>query len=116
MKPVILKNQGAGEFGSFAAVPKPIGDPVTHVRTAVGAVPDTEGVKLGIWEATPGRWERVIVQSEFSYFISGHCFFTPAGSTEAIEIQAGDSVYFPENSLGVWDIVEPTKKAFAILR
>jgi uncharacterized protein len=115
MKPVVLRNQGADAFSSFMQVPKPIGEPVTNVRTAVAPVPESEAVKMGVWEATPGRWHRVIVKREYSYFIEGHCFFTPHGSTEAIEIRAGDSVYFPENSLGIWYIVEPTKKVFLIM-
>jgi len=115
MKPVVLKNQGNGAFTAFSPVPRPIGEPVTNVRTAVGSVPQTEGIKMGIWEATQGTWHRTVTKSEFSYFISGHCFFTPAGTDEAIEIEAGDSVWFPENSLGVWDIREPTKKAFVII-
>jgi uncharacterized cupin superfamily protein len=92
MKPVILKNQGDRAFAPFSPVPRPIGEPITNVRTAVGSVPQEEGVRMGIWEATQGKWNRVITKSEFSYFIAGHCLFTPQGSDEAIEIQAGDSV------------------------
>ncbi|CAG9267693.1 hypothetical protein PUN4_550011 [Paraburkholderia unamae] len=69
---------------------------------------------MGIWEATPGKWHRTITSCEFSYFIEGHCFFTPEGG-ESIELRGGDSVWFPKNSIGVWDIVEPTKKAFVVI-
>jgi uncharacterized protein len=114
MKPVVLRNLGDGAFSPFSPVPRPIGALITEVRTASGNVPDSENVKMGIWEATPGKWHRVITRREFSFFISGHCRFTPEGSDESIEINAGDSVYFAENSLGIWDIIEPIRKAFII--
>ncbi|KXU96855.1 hypothetical protein CR51_22230 [Caballeronia megalochromosomata] len=115
MKPVILKNQGRGAFAAYSPVPRPIGEPVTNVRTAIGLVPVTDGIKMGIWEATPGTWHRVITKREFSYFFEGRCTFTPEATGETIEIEAGDSVWLPENSLGVWDIIELTKKAFVII-
>ncbi|MGY9058689.1 MAG: cupin domain-containing protein, partial [Candidatus Puniceispirillales bacterium] len=37
--------------------------------------------------------------------------FTPDDG-EPINIEAGDVVYFPANSTGVWEIIETTRKSY----
>lgn len=54
-----------------------------------------------------------MVQAEFCLFLSGECSFTPDGG-ETIEIRAGDAVYFPANSMGIWDIRAVSRKIFFI--
>jgi uncharacterized cupin superfamily protein len=111
MKPIILKSPDSSAFSAFVAVPEPLGETVTQTRSVRAALPETANADMGLWEATPGSWHRQIAKQEFAYFLAGHCFFTPSGG-EPIEIREGDSVYFPENTFGVWDIRETVKKAY----
>jgi uncharacterized cupin superfamily protein len=71
-------------------------------------------VETGIWECTPGRWRRQIVEQEFCHFISGRGTFTPDGG-EPIAFQAGDAFLLPQNSLGIWDIQETVRKTYVII-
>ena len=47
-------------------------------------------------------------------FLSGRAIFTPEKG-EAVTLGAGDVAHFPENSRGVWEIVETSRKIFMIL-
>lgn len=69
---------------------------------------------MGIWECSPGRWQRTIMQEEFAHFISGSARFIPAEG-EPIDVRAGDTIWFPANSCGVWDISENVRKVYVII-
>lgn len=88
----------------------PIGDIVSLIRSRAVAV--NKG-RMGIWTSSPGRWHRQIREAEFCIFLEGQCTFLP-NNGDPIEITAGDVLYFPENSLGIWDITTDCRKAFCI--
>jgi uncharacterized cupin superfamily protein len=94
-------------------VPVPIGNPIPEVRTSVAALNSTARTRGGIWECSPGKFQRQVAQAEFCHFLEGECTFTPEGG-ETIEIGAGDVVFFPPNSKGVWDIRKPSRKVFIV--
>ena len=97
--------------GAFP-VAVPLGTPVAV--TSVTCVERTDGVETGIWECTPGRWRRQIVQQEFCHFIKGRCTFTPDGG-EALIIEVGDALMLPANSTGIWDIQETVRKTYVLI-
>ncbi|WP_212631217.1 cupin domain-containing protein [Pseudomonas sp. KB-10] len=90
----------------------PLGEPVAVASTT--SVERSDGVETGVWECTPGRWRRQIVQQEFCHFVAGRCTFTPDGG-EAIEIRAGDALMMPANTLGIWDIQETVRKSYVLI-
>ncbi|MFZ0154578.1 cupin domain-containing protein [Pseudomonas sp.] len=90
----------------------PLGEPVSIA--SVTAVERSDGVETGIWECTPGRWRRQIVQQEFCHFIKGRCTFTPDGG-ETLTIEAGDAIMLPANSTGIWDIQETVRKTYVLI-
>ena len=51
------------------------------------------------------------MDAEISNFVKGHALFHPDDG-EAIEISAGDTVYFDENSKGTWEVLETVRKAY----
>jgi hypothetical protein len=69
---------------------------------------------MGIWECSPGRWQRTIMEEEFAHFIVGSARFIPAQG-DPIEIKAGDTIWFPANSVGVWEIEEDVRKVYVII-
>ncbi|CAM3988274.1 cupin domain-containing protein [Paracidovorax anthurii] len=69
--------------------------------------------KTGIWECTPGKFERQLVQAEVMHILSGACTFTPTGG-EARAIRAGDTLFFPEDTRGVWEVTETLRKVFVV--
>ncbi|WP_341781309.1 cupin domain-containing protein [Ectopseudomonas mendocina] len=90
----------------------PLGEPVAVASTT--SVERSDGVETGVWECTPGRWRRQIVQQEFCHFVAGRCTFTPDGG-EPIEIRAGDALMMPANTVGIWDIQETVRKTYVLI-
>ena len=99
-------------LGEATPVAVPLGEPVAATRCISEA--RTDGVETGIWECSPGRWRRQIVQQEFCHFISGHCTFTPDGG-EPLQIEAGDALMLPANCTGIWDVTETVRKTFVLM-
>ncbi|MGI0952082.1 cupin domain-containing protein [Pseudomonas aeruginosa] len=108
----LLKNTAGADHGAPSPVAVAHGEPVAQTRAY--AVERTDQVETGIWECTPGRWRRQIVEQEFCHFLQGRCTFTPDGG-ETIRIEAGDALLLPENSLGVWDVQETVRKSYVII-
>ncbi|WP_322977723.1 cupin domain-containing protein [Pseudomonas sp. C11] len=90
----------------------PLGEPLAVTSTT--SVERSDGVETGVWECTPGRWRRQIVQQEFCHFVAGRCTFTPDGG-EPIEICAGDALMMPANTTGIWDIQETVRKTYVLI-
>src|ERR1700743_1876150 len=76
---------------------------------------DAPGIdSMGIWECSPGRWQRTIMEEEFAHFVKGSARFVPTKG-DPIEIRAGDTIWFPANSAGVWEIEEDVRKVYVII-
>ena len=114
MRPIVLKVTAQTKFSKAAPISTAMSEMMPTTRTALTQVPEGQDVSIGIWECTRGVWRRQVAKREFSHVISGHCFFTPDGQ-EPIELVAGDSVYFPANCMGVWDIRQDVRKSYLIL-
>ena len=83
-------------------------------RTALARDVESQNVSTGIWECTPGRLRRQIMQAEYSYFIEGKGVFAPDVG-EPIAFQAGDAIYFAPSTHGIWEITEIVRKTYLIL-
>lgn len=75
------------------------------------SVNNADGSEAGIWECTPGKFIREVMHAELTTFLAGRCVFHPEEG-EPIEINAGDVLFFPENSKGTWEIIETVRKAY----
>ncbi len=51
------------------------------------------------------------MDAEISSFVSGHALFHPEDG-ETVDIKAGDTVYFDNNSIGTWEVLETVRKAY----
>jgi len=100
-------------LGEGKPVPAPVGEPISQVRSMSQTSASAAGSRCGVWECTPGRWRRQVTQAEFCHFIEGDCVFEPDDG-EPMAISAGDIVYFPENSTGVWNIRSTSRKVFVL--
>lgn len=107
-----LPHCGTTPLSAPVPVAVPLGEPLAATR--VHAVERPDGVEAGVWECSPGRWRRQIMQAEFCHFIQGRCRFIPDQGT-AIDIAAGDALYFPANSSGVWEVLETVRKSYVLL-
>jgi uncharacterized cupin superfamily protein len=91
-------------------IPKTIGETQCDLR-GLQIIQNEDGSEGGIWECTPGKFTREVMQAELTTFLQGRCIFHPENG-EPIEIEAGDVLYFPENSKGIWEIIETVRKAY----
>ncbi len=107
-----IKNASNISSNSFDdwGTPKTIGEPVCHLK-GLQIIEHKNGSEGGIWECTPGKFIREIMQAELTTFLQGHAIFHPENGAP-IEIKAGDVIYFPENSKGTWEIIETVRKAY----
>ncbi len=101
------------EFGVETPVPAPLGEPVSRTRVRSWSSETTASTRTGVWTCSPGRWVRQIASAEFCHFLDGECIFKPDVG-EPIRIVAGDCLYFPANSRGVWDVITPCTKVFVV--
>jgi len=104
----------ADELDQLGPVKKPISTPASRL---IGRkyIDEANGIDcMGIWECSPGRWERTIMQEEFAHFITGSATFIPPEG-DPIEIKAGDTVWFPANSRGIWEIKEDVRKVYVVI-
>jgi hypothetical protein len=69
---------------------------------------------MGVWECSPGRWRRQIMMAEFAHFLSGQGRFYP-DSGDPFDIKAGDAIFFPMNTTGLWEITETLRKSYVIV-
>src|SRR4051812_46063637 len=114
----ILISQAAGmpkgDLDDLGPVKKPLSHPAAAL-TGKKYIDDLAGIdSMGIWECSPGRWQRTIMQEEFAHFVKGSARFIPDDG-EAIDIHAGDTIWFPANSAGVWEITEEVRKVYVII-
>ena len=111
MQPVLISNATKMTLTDVGSVGAPVGQPVAQLKCCEAvSLPDKQ-VEAGVWECTPGVWHRQVKQAELCHFVAGHCFFTPEDG-QPIEIRAGDAVFFPFNSRGVWDVRETVRKTY----
>jgi uncharacterized cupin superfamily protein len=111
MPPTLIANPANMNLPDAGPVAAPLGQPVVQLKCAVSAAIPERQIEAGVWEASPGKWRRQIVTAEFCHFLSGRCTFTPDDGPP-LEIKAGDAVFFPPNSLGVWHVHETVRKTY----
>lgn len=113
VKLTVIKDAENSPLGEKTAARLPLGDVVAMSSLGQDTTIAASGASVGVWESSPGVFRRHIMNREFSHVISGWCIFTPDGG-EPVELRAGDAVFFPENSEGVWDIRELFRKTYVI--
>ena len=66
------------QFARAAAASAVPGTEAPLLSTCAYATEDTS-LRVGTWEAAPGRFRRAVVDAEFSHFIAGHATFDCGG-------------------------------------
>lgn len=108
-------------FTTFDAVSVPLepSDPPARVvagapRCAEKVITDIEGLEVGIWEVTPGRFlSAKPTVGEVMYFIAGSGTLTHADGS-VTEIGPGVTVSLEKGWSGEWDVVDTVRKVYVI--
>lgn len=117
MPPIRLANPStipSSQLEDWGPVKEPEGERIGWVRgrehvSLLGGV-----FRVGVWECSPGRWRRQIMEPEFAHFVAGRARFIPDHG-EPFDINSGDAVWFPPNTTGMWDISETLRKTYVIV-
>jgi uncharacterized cupin superfamily protein len=100
----------SGELADWGPAKAPVGSLIAQIRGSEHGKRD----RIGVWESTPGRWRRQVMEREFAHFISGRARFIPDNG-EPFDICAGDAVWFPADTTGTWEISETLRKTYVIV-
>lgn len=75
---------------------------------------DDRTVSIGLWECTSGTFTADRNNaSEFCYFLQGRIVMTHSDGSRR-ELGPGDSILLPRGWKGTWEIVEHTRKIYAM--
>lgn len=76
---------------------------------------ETHGnIYAGVWEATPGTWRMAYDEWEYCRILSGHSIITSDDGTR-LEVKAGDSFLIRPGFIGIWEVIETTRKDYVIV-
>lgn len=112
---LVVKNSESSLVENMQPAKLPVGDLIALQGICNDSSSASSDINIGVWESSPGKFMRNVKDKEFSHIISGRCTFTPKNG-ELIELQAGDAIYFPENTDGEWDIKETLRKTYIIFK
>lgn len=67
----------------------------------------------GVWLSEPGKWRVSYSEDEFCHMLEGRSILSEDGGAPVVVV-AGDSFVIPRGFVGTWEVVERTRKEFAI--
>lgn len=111
---VIRQSAECGGFGEQEAVRLPLSQPACQVCTREVRIAGSEDRDTGIWECTVGSFARQVEKAEVMHILAGSGKFTPEAG-EAVLFSAGDTLFFPANTRGAWEIRETVRKVYVLL-
>lgn len=105
-----VNGEAAPAFEPIALDRRVDGAPMTETRLDY----ERDGkIYAGEWAADVGAWRVRYEEWEFCHVLEGVCELTPEGG-EARRFQAGDSFVIEPGFVGVWRVIAPMRKRFAI--
>ena len=67
----------------------------------------------GVWEGEVGAWRVAYTEHEFCHLLAGRVRLVADDGSETLLI-AGDSFVIPAGFAGVWEVLEPARKLYAV--
>ncbi|MCI0148814.1 DUF861 domain-containing protein [Paraburkholderia sediminicola] len=114
--PITILSQSVSvtDLQDAGAVQRPLSRPACQTLGVDIPLDGAGENRTGLWECSPGRFERQLANAEVMHILSGSCTFTPTDG-EPQEIRAGDTLFFPANTVGIWDIRETLRKVYVVM-
>jgi uncharacterized cupin superfamily protein len=107
----LAKADEAAAWERIAAERVVSGEPAT--RTWVHYDDETSGLAAGEWEAGVGAWRISYTEWEYVRVISGRCLITGDDGAK-ITAGPGDGFVIEPGFTGIWEVLEPMRKAWVI--
>jgi uncharacterized protein len=90
------------------------GDPRVSGRIFFGG--DQEPVEVGVWACSPGGWSiSDRPDTETVQILAGRARLTDDGG-RSVELGPGDALVLPRGWSGRWDVLEPVRKLYVVVR
>ena len=67
----------------------------------------------GFWESDVGKWHITYTEEETCYLLGGVSVVTDEAGNATV-LRAGDSFVIPKGFKGTWEVLEPSRKLYAI--
>jgi uncharacterized cupin superfamily protein len=67
----------------------------------------------GLWSSTAGKWRVRYTEYEFCVLMEGRLRIESLAG-EKLDLRAGDAFVVPAGFEGIWEVIEPCKKWYAI--
>lgn len=84
----------------------------SHAATNAYASPDM-AFQCGIWEGDVGAWRVHYTEHELCHLLQGRVRIV-ADDGSATEVAAGDSFVIPAGFSGIWEVLAPARKLYAV--
>ena len=88
------------------------GKPMQSVANAYSDAGDA--FHCGAWEGGVGAWRVAYTEHEFCHLLSGRVRLHDDAGGDAVVLEAGQSFVVPAGFSGVWEVLEPARKLYAI--
>jgi len=111
---VLHRSATVGGLQDQGTPARPLSEPPCRLRGIEVALEGAGANQSGLWECEPGRFERQLPNAEVMHILTGACTFTPEGGAP-IEISAGDTLFFPAHTAGVWHVHETLRKVYVVM-
>ena len=86
----------------------------TPMQTIANAYSDAgNAFHCGIWEGEVGAWRVNYSEHEFCHLLAG-CVRLRGDDGSDATLRAGDSFVIPAGFQGVWEVLEPARKLYAV--
>lgn len=87
------------------------GNPTQAVANAYSSADET--FHCGIWEGDVGAWRVRYTEDELCHMLAGKVRMTGSDGSERVVV-AGDSFVIPAGFEGIWEVLEPARKLYAV--
>jgi uncharacterized cupin superfamily protein len=111
---VIQSAVSATALTAVGDVPAPLTQPAAQVSGLDVTIPGRPELSTGLWECTPGRFRRQLKDAEVMHILAGAGKFTTTEG-KVFEFKAGDTLFFPPETTGEWEIVETVRKVYVLV-
>lgn len=111
---VLRRSATIGGLQDQGTPARPLSEPPCRLRGVEVALDGAGANQSGLWECEPGRFARQLANAEVMHILAGACTFTPEGGGP-IEIAAGDTLFFPAHTVGVWHVHETLRKVYVVM-
>lgn len=86
---------------------------IPRTRVSNQYTDNTQQFFCGLWTSTSGKWRIRYTEHEFCVLIEGRVRIESI-SGEKHDLRAGDAFVVPAGFEGIWEVVEPCKKWYAV--